>query len=521
MAVFGFFRRALDAALLYLSGRRTKSDFRCRTLFALASFCLGVSTVQAEYVVTEERFFNSAADAQTACQAQPVVYVCNPDGSMHYSYCSSIPQPAAGGITRVARVEWNKGADGGQCYYTYYANLRYTYFSSRDAGCPAGTTFVGPTANDCVSTTYTQTAGANQKGCGGGCSGAGSGSTGSPTPTSQTSSQASTNSSGSSTTDQADLVGNPINASIGNKTQREPDIQSGGIGVPTFVRTYNSFQSRELAGLGVGWTHNWARRLEVGLTINVIRGDGSSQQFTGSGLGLWSGDPDTKFRLEATSTGYTLSTQDGTVEKYNPLGLLISVQAPNGLITVVDQTPGYIVSVTGPFGHRLTFNWVGARLVSVQDPAGQVVGFTVDANNNLSVASYGNGTTRGYLYEASFLPHGLTGVIDGTGTRTSTYTYDSTTFLATKTERAGGVRSFQVTFSGLVGYIQDAVGRVVTQVRSRLFDLNKVTSASNNIDTKTVSTGYDLTGNVSTVTNEEGQTTLSATLIKPVFCADQ
>ena len=461
-----------------------------------------IGSANAEYVSTEEKFFNSAADAQNSCQARPAVYVCNPDGSMYQSYCNGNPQPGPGGITRMARVEWSKSADGGQCYYTYYANLRYTYYSSKDAGCPAGTTFVGPAATDCTSTSFTTTTSTNQKGCGGGggqCPTGDSGST--PAPT---------NSSNGSSLTNSDMVGNPINASVGNKVQREVDIASAGTGVPTFARTYNSFQLRELAGLGVGWTHNWSKRLEVGASISVVRGDGSSEQFSGSGLGFWTGDPDTKLRLEATATGYNLTTQDGTVETYNSLGLLIGVRAPNGSVTVVDQTPGYIVSVTGPYGHKLTFNWAAGRLASMKDAAGNTITFTVDGNNNLTSVGYPDNTTRTYLYESSFLTHGLTGIIDGTGSRISTYTYDPATFLATTTQRAGGTNLYTITFSGAVGYIQDALGRIVTKVRSRLFGVNKATSVANNLDSKTVTKSYDSAGNVASVTNEEGQTTQTA-----------
>ncbi len=127
--------------------------------------CLGAGTsVRAEYVSTESKFFNSLGEAQAACEAQPVQYVCNPDGSMYFSYCNTIAQPIAGGMTQVGRVEWSKRADGGQCYYTYYANLRYTYFKAKDAACPEGTKFVGPGPNDCVDSTFTTTSNDNQEG---------------------------------------------------------------------------------------------------------------------------------------------------------------------------------------------------------------------------------------------------------------------------------------------------------------------------------------------------------------------
>ena len=523
MAVLGWLGMCKRATQM-LCGGFGDTPYVWAKLASILTICLfGATASFAQSTSTSERYFSSSADAQAACTAEPVEYYCDASGQLYQSACNAIVGPHGAGLSNVTRVEMSKPAGSGACYYSAGSSLRYTYMIWKDAGCPAGTTFTGPGVNDCVSTTFTQTSQANQKGCGGG-DGSGGDTCSQPPPQpapqrggdcnvagalSGDGTECGPRSASSSSADNADMVGNPINSGLGNKTQREVDIQ-GGNGVPGFVRTYNSLQTRDLATIGVGWTHNWARRLErTGNTISVLRSDGSSQNFSfsGTGYGQWTGDPDTKFMLVSTASGYVLSLQDGTVETYDRMGLLNSVTEANGLTTTIDQSQGVITTVTGPFGHKLTFGWSAGRLVSVQDANGNVVRLAVDGSSNLASVGYPDSSTRTYLYEAAFLPHGLTGIVDGTGTRISTYTYDATTYLATSTQRAGGTGLYSITFSGVFGYIQDAVGRVVTKVRTRLFGLNKTTSIANNVDTKTVSKGYDGAGNLSSITNEEGQTT--------------
>ena len=492
MSLLNWVRQACSGAIRLV----TPSSVNARVATQLACAVLTVAswptTTFAQSTSTSERYFNSASDAQAACTAEPVEYYCDASGQLYQSACNAIVGPHGAGLSNVTRVEMSKPAGSGACYYSAGSSLRYTYMVWKDAGCPAGTTFTGPGPNDCVNTTFAQTAQSNQKGCGGG------GGNGGGCPT-----------KAAASSDSKETVGNPINTTIGNKTQREVDID-GGNGVPGFVRTYNSLQTRDLATIGVGWTHNWARRLErTGNTISVLRSDGSSQNFSfsGSGYGQWTGDPDTKFMLVSSASGYTLSLQDGTVETYDPMGLLSSVTEANGLTTTIDQSQGAITTVTGPFGHKLTFGWSAGRLVSVQDANGNVVRLAVDGSNNLVSVGYPDSSNRTYLYEASFLPHGLTGIVDGTGTRISTYTYDATTYLAASTQRAGGSGLYSMTFSGMIGYIQDAIGRVMTKVRSRIYGMNKTTSVANSVDAKTIASGYDSAGNLASVTNEEGQTT--------------
>ncbi|MDE2367519.1 MAG: DUF2778 domain-containing protein [Burkholderiales bacterium] len=493
-----------------------------QVVFALVSAASLPTASFAQATSTAERFFNSAADAQNACTAQPVEYYCGPDGQLYQSACNTIAGPHGAGLTTVTRVEMTKPAGLGACYYSAGSSLKYTYFVWRDSACPAGQKFVGPGVDDCVDETYTTYSDDNRKGCGSGDGGGGcnkpkdgqstcDGSGGVAGENGGAGSGSCSESGGSR--DSEDMTGNPINSRIGNKTQREIDIR-GGNGVPGFVRTYNSFETRNLANLGVGWMHNWARRLDrTGSTIVAVRSDGAIQQFTtsGTGIGFWSGDPDTRLRLEGKDTSYELSSQDGTVETYDKMGRLVSVKEANGQVTTLDQSVGVLTSVTGPFGHRITFGWSGGVLVSVTDANNKIVYFNTTSDQNLASATYPDGSTRRYLYEDFFIRHGLTGIVDGTNTRISSYTYDQARRIAIATSRAGGVGASQLSFSanGLIAYVTDAAGRILTKVRQRLFGLNKTVAITNSTDSKSVTKAYDAQGNMSSVTNEEGQTTSS------------
>lgn len=451
----------------------------------------GAARAQATF--TAERYFDSAADAQNACTAEPVQYYCGPDGQLYQSACNTIAGPHGAGLSTVTRVEMKKPGGMGACYYSAGSSLKYTYYVWKDGGCPAGTTFVGPGPNDCLNSTFAAFSADNQKGCGGGDGNGGT----CPKPDQQGGEAAKT-----------DLEGNPVNSSNGNKTQREVDIV-GGNGVPGFVRTYNSFETRNLANLGIGWVHNWSMRLErAGNQIVALRPDGAKQKFNGSGaIGFWSAETDSRLRLEEKEFSYELALQSGTVEVYDKFGQLTAVRDARGLVTTVDQSVGILTQVVGPFGHKLTFTYSG-NTVSVTDAAGQTVTFTVNYSNLLS-AAYPDGSSRQYLYEAFWFPHGLTGIVDGTQTRIATYTYEFARLLAIGTTRAGGVGSKTISYSadGLIAQITDSFGRLVTKLRERLFGLNKTNAITNSADAKTVSKSYDGAGNVSSVTNEEGQTT--------------
>lgn len=76
------------------------------------------------------------------------------------------------------------------------------------------------------------------------------------------------------------------------------------------------------------------------------------------------------------------------------------------------------------------------------DPAGGLYTYRYDANNNLTQATYPDGSSKTYHYENPSFPHHLTGISDENGTRFATYAYDSQG-RAISTEHAGGQERFE------------------------------------------------------------------------------
>ena len=105
---------------------------------------------------------------------------------------------------------------------------------------------------------------------------------------------------------QCDLVGNPVALSLGNKFQREPDLEAVGISPIEFVRYHNSlgFVSSSFANY---WTHTYDRRVEIPTdpafdTVKVVRPDGKKVNFTWDGA-AYRAFPGIHSKLEQTPGG--------------------------------------------------------------------------------------------------------------------------------------------------------------------------------------------------------------------------
>ena len=113
---------------------------------------------------------------------------------------------------------------------------------------------------------------------------------------------------------QCDAVGNPIALSLGNKFQREVDLESIGISPVEFVRYHNSmgFVSRSFANY---WTHTYDRYIEVPSDprfdpVKVVRPDGKKINFRWDGSG-YQPYPGIRSTLQETATGWRFVNQDG------------------------------------------------------------------------------------------------------------------------------------------------------------------------------------------------------------------
>jgi YD repeat-containing protein len=221
-----------------------------------------------------------------------------------------------------------------------------------------------------------------------------------------------------------ECVGNPCNPATGNKYESATDFSGGGL---SFIRSYNSLEDQDV-GLGVGWTGNRLKRLEISSATELLirHADGKGEPFTKAG-GTWSGDPDSDRLLSETASGYTVTLKDGSTEQYDTSGKLIAEADRNGQATTYTyDSAGKLATITGPYGHtlQLVYNANG-HLVSLTDPNGELIEYTYDGQNNLASVSYPDGGLRLYHYENTDFPNHLTGITDENGDRYATFAYDA------------------------------------------------------------------------------------------------
>lgn len=240
-------------------------------------------------------------------------------------------------------------------------------------------------------------------------------------------------------------VGNPCDASSGNKSQTEIDYNGPGI---NFVRTYNSIATDEAQfrfALGANWRGGFDSSISFNTddyqtTAVMKRPDGKIAYLTLTS-GQWVAASDVTARFEQIATGWKFTLRDGTVETYDTAGKLQTITDRVGQTqTLSYDTSGKLTSVTGPFGHTVQFAYgANGRMSSLTAPGGGVISYTYDSNNNLTRVTYPDGTAKLYHYENATFPYHLTGISydNGSGVvmRYSTYAYD-TTGRAASTEHA-------------------------------------------------------------------------------------
>src|SRR3989344_112559 len=235
-------------------------------------------------------------------------------------------------------------------------------------------------------------------------------------------------------------IGNPCNPATGNKHQIETDIPQTGA-VPALIRNYNSQLPKDF-NTGFGWSWDSNKHFEniTATSLLARRPDGQGLIFRKIN-NVWQPDADIGISLTQDATGFTLTLRDGSVERYNTVGVLASTTTAQGLTTIVTGggNPG-TTDVIGPFGHKLTYvNGTNNDIATITTPANEVIRYSYDANKNLIQVTYPDNTAKLYHYEdTTFLNH-LTGIsyVDSAGvtTRYSTYAYD-TSGKAITTQRA-------------------------------------------------------------------------------------
>ncbi len=267
-------------------------------------------------------------------------------------------------------------------------------------------------------------------------------------------------------------VGDPINTATGNEYRDDVDASLRGL---SFERYYNSDGSVVSTHIGQHWRDNYDRSISypagtAPTSVVMFRQDGKQLPFH-LNAGQWVSDPDIADSLtEQVDTNGAPSGWDYFVastretEHYNAKGQLQTITNFAGQVTQLDysttSTPttvapqaGLLIGVTSPAGRVLSIAYnADANIISVKEPDGSSLGYGYDAAGNLSTVSYPDQSSRQFLYDESAqtggadLPHALTGVIDESGTRYATITYNAQG-KATSSHLAGGADQTQVVYN--------------------------------------------------------------------------
>ncbi|WP_243726310.1 RHS repeat-associated core domain-containing protein [Halothiobacillus neapolitanus] len=317
-------------------------------------------------------------------------------------------------------------------------------------------------------------------------------------------------------------TGDPCDAGTGNEFQYDTDYQ-GASDTLSFSRAYNSLDIQD-HGLGYGWVSNIGGHLAIsgslltayqainGSSLTVYQADGKGLPFTLTN-GVWQGDADSKLQLTQDATGYTLQRQDGSSDRYDLHGHLLSETDRAGRTTTYTyDSANHIAAVTGPFGHTLTFTYNSyGRLVSLTDPVGQVTSYSYDTAGNLAQVNYPDGTAKQYSYGDSSFSHALTGVafVDANGNVTpfDNFVYDSYGKVTTN-ELSGGQQRFDLSYdSDTQTTVTNAAGRQDVLTFQAQLGVKNLLSNIVQGDGKGLTQQFDARNNVISRTNADGQTT--------------
>lgn len=241
--------------------------------------------------------------------------------------------------------------------------------------------------------------------------------------------------------DESCPVADPVYPANGKVALSENDFRSGD-GIPlTFTRSYLSSPFlKSVTAIGPGWINNWQRQLNVsgasGGSPKVVayRANGQSLTFLLTG-GQWRTSSFSGFAIAQNGSGWTLTdlTTD-TVESYSAQGLMLSETTHNGFtrtltydgagrLTAINQRAAGAAPKYELLTIKLEYDMQG-RVHRMTDPSGGLTQYGYDANSNLVSVTWPDGYVRRYVYDDSRFKNALTGVIDETGSRIATWTYD-------------------------------------------------------------------------------------------------
>ncbi len=253
--------------------------------------------------------------------------------------------------------------------------------------------------------------------------------------------------------------GNPINVGTGNKFQVEQDFEVPGSPWLSLKRYYNSQSSRALGvSMGLRWRHSFDYSIEFrgsgGYALQ--RPDGSVRRFGGTVDTPQDEHAIFDYELDSSAniSSYYLIDTDGTIERYNPQGLITRIELPTGgwLNFEYGGTTRRLSRVVDHNGRALGFAYNSSgRVQSITLPGGSVYQYGYDAGGLLTSRTAPGNASRTYVYDetsasaAPVLRGLLTRINDEQGQVVGRYAYDSRG-RAVSTEGGAGANRFVVSY---------------------------------------------------------------------------
>lgn len=127
--------------------------------------------------------------------------------------------------------------------------------------------------------------------------------------------------------------------------------------------------------------------------------------------------------------GWKLYVGGNRVEYYDLQGVWRSLMVDGVVVVTAERdTAGRIARLVDHTGRAIAVAYSDGRISSITDGAQHRVDYQYDSSGRLTAAEYGASsaapTARTYLYEDSRFPNALTGILDESGVRFASWTYD-------------------------------------------------------------------------------------------------
>lgn len=325
-------------------------------------------------------------------------------------------------------------------------------------------------------------------------------------------------------------VADPISHATGNSTRDEADFVGGGAFPLVFRRYYNSAFAVPGSALRYGWRHSFEKRIEPLFntdgsadTAYLLREDGKILKFTKTGSTPWQPSVSTTLRFfdvvsNGVHSGWQVVDENDIQELYTQDGVLVSLVNRQGIAQSMTYVGGSLSEVQHSFGRSLRFESVrgfGSLTLKVNLPSDDAISVSLYDQ----VVTFPDNSKIQYLNDEPELTSPartrsgfLTGIIDGSGQRITSYAYDALG-RAVSNELPGGLDKYSIDYSAADGSraITDPLGTVRVDRFTTVNGIAKFAGRSqpggSGCGASLSSVTYDANGNVKTSSDFNGNTT--------------